>query len=311
MTLLLTSLYLLCFLLLISLAAFVVLNNPRAWLHQVFALSALALLAWLGTLFLFNHQADPLLLTRLGRLNFVSALLVVFFGFLLVRAVADQPLRQARWLWAEVLLLSVLILWTPLIDRAELLQGGQHVTVFGPLFPLYILHILAYVAASVLGAFRGAREATPVVQSQLRLIGLGILATALVALTTNVLLPYAFHNFAFQDVGTLSTILFLAAVGDAVFVHHLFSIRLIIRATFIYAGLIALALELYSLAVTFLAHLLPFGDPAARSFAATAIALVVNAFTQKPVRKALERVIDHVLYHDRFTNRRRQAQNQR
>lgn len=69
------------------------------------------------------------------------------------------------------------------------------------------------------------------------------------------------------------------------------------RATFVYAGLIALMLELYSLTVTFLAHLLPFGDPQERSFAATAIALVINAFTQQPVRQWLERLVDHYLPH--------------
>ncbi len=113
-----------------------------------------------------------------------------------------------------------------------------------------------------------------------------------VTLVTNVVLPYAFRDFRLIHVGTLSTILFVAAAGYAVFARHLFNVRVIVRAAFVYAGVIALALELYQLAVTFLAHLLPFGNAADRGFAATAVALVINAFTQQPVRRWVERIID-------------------
>ncbi len=110
------------------------------------------------------------------------------------------------------------------------------------------------------------------------------------------LLPYGRGDFRLIHVGTLSTILFLGAVGYAVFAYHLFSIHIIVRATFVLAGLLALALELYSLVLSFLAHLLPLGNAQERSFAATALVLVVNAFTQEPVRRWLGRGIDRVYY---------------
>jgi len=40
-------------------------------------------------------------------------------------------------------------------------------------------------------------------------------------------------------------------------------------------------------------HLLPLGNAGARNFAATALVLTVNAFTQQPVRQWLEKWIDH------------------
>ena len=85
-------------------------------------------------------------------------------------------------------------------------------------------------------------------------------------------------------------------MGYAVFAYHLFRIRVIVRATFVLAGLLALALELYGLVLSFLAHLLPLGGAEERSFAATALVLVVNAFTQEPVRRWLERLIDRAYY---------------
>lgn len=217
----------------------------------------------------------------------------VTLGYVFVCQVARRrPVPAPAWLWAEATLLGALTLLTPLVDRAELVRSGIHITLYGALFPLYLLHVLVLLGAALFVAFRPPQRLSAEVKSQLRLIGVGGLATGAVALVTNVLLPYAFGDFALIHVGTLSTILFLAAVGDAVFVHHLFNVRLVVRAAFVYAGLVALALELYHLALSFLAHLLPLGNTAERTYAATALVLVVNAFTQGPVKRWLGRLVD-------------------
>jgi hypothetical protein len=103
------------------------------------------------------------------------------------------------------------------------------------------------------------------------------------------LLPYFWADFAFINVGTISTILFLAAAGYAVFEEHLFKLHVVIRATFVYGGLIALALELYNLVLGFLAKLLPLGDSTERDFAATGLVLVISAFSQQPFSRWMER----------------------
>lgn len=293
MSLLITSLYFLCFLLLTSMVMFVLGTAPRSRLHRAFALSALALLAWQGTLFTFNRLAGSAALTLVGRFNFASAAFVTLMAYLLVAALAGKRSRWHAVLVAETLALSALIVLTPLLDRAEVVQAGQHVTLFGPLFGLYVSHVLLFVLAAVYEAFAAAKQSPDLLSRQLRIVGLGILGTAAVALVTDVLLPYGFHVFSLQDVGTLSTLLFLIAVGYAVFAYHLFQVRVIVRATFVLTGLVALALEVYQLALSFLVHLLPLGNAGARNFAATALVLTVNAFTQQPVRQWLEKMIDH------------------
>lgn len=169
------------------------------------------------------------------------------------------------------------------------------------MFPLYLLHVLILVGAMLWMAFRPPLRLPAETRLALRFIGVGTLATAAVALATNALLPYAFGDFRLIHVGTVSTLLFLTGVGYAVFAHHLFHVRVIVRATFVLAGLIALALELYSLALSSLARLLPFGNAEERHFAATALVLVVNAFTQQPVRRWLEKVVERLM--DRLPGR--------
>ncbi len=297
MSALLAALYALCILFLAAFALLILTRNPRSRLHRHFALLALALLGWVASLFAFDFQTAGSALLWLGRFNFATIVLAVTLGLLFVRDVADVPHSPAlAWLWAETALLGLLTLLTPLVDRQELVRAGQHLTVYGPLFVPYVLHVLVLVGAMLSVAFGSRRPVPEQTGRQLRLIGGGIIATTAIALVTNVLLPYGLGDFRLIHVGTLSTVLFLGAVGYAVFAYHLFSVHVIVRATFVLAGLLALALELYSLALSFLAHLLPLGNAEERSFAATALVLVVNAFTQEPVRRRLERLIDRVYY---------------
>ncbi len=308
MTLFIASLYLLCLIFLLASALYVFFRDPKCRLNGDYAVLALALLGWVGTLFLYGRLPAGHLLLLVGRANFAAAALVATASFLFVAELAGNKrienkgvgikLALRSLIWLEALLLVALSLLTPLIDRAETVLHGQHATVYGMLFSLYAVHVVAYLAGAVLLAFRSLPTATARTRPQLRLVGTGILATALVGIVADILLPYGLGDFRFIDAGPLSTILFLLAMGYAVFATHLFSLRLIIRAAFIYAGLITLMLELYSLALSFLARLLPLGDAAERAFAATSIALVVNAFTQQPVRRWLERVLDD------FTRRR-------
>lgn len=299
MSALVAALYSLCLIALTGFALFVFVRNPRGSLNQTFFLLALALLGWVASLFAFSlptfdtQNAPGLLL--LGRFNFACIVLAVTLGYVFVQHVARRPVsRLARWLWLETGLLAGLTLFTPLVDKTELVIAGQHSTLYGSLFPLYVLHVLVWLTAALWAAFRPAAQVAEQTRSQLRLIGGGILATGLVGLLTNVLLPYTFSDFRFIHIGTLSTLLFLLAVGYAVFVLHLFSVRVLITMTFVFAGLVTLALEVYQLALGFLVHLLPFGDPAQRNLAATVIALTVNAFTQEPLKRGLEKVVDRL-----------------
>ncbi len=305
MSALTAALYGLCLLFLAAAALLIFAKDPHSRLHRHFTLLLLALLGWVGSLFVFGLplglRLAPEPLLWLGRFNFACLVPAVLLSFLFVQDIAGRPsARQERtpmttWLCLETGLLFLLTLLTPLVDQAELVRAGQHVTLYGLLFAVYVLHLVALLGAALRAAFRPAPGASIETRSQLRLTGIGALATAAVALTTNVLLPSVFGNFHLIHIGTLSTIFFLLAVADAVFVHHLFDIRLVIRAAFVYAGLIALALELYQLALSFLIRLVPVGDQAQSHLAATAMVLVINAFTQQPVRRWLEGRIDRSL----------------
>ena len=259
MSLLISALFAVCCAASLGMAILVFLRNPHSAQHRAFAGGALFLFLWLATLYVFDRQTAPGTLTWLGRLNVAAMLPVVVFAFLQVREVLRRPLRRSWLLWSETVLLSGLTLFTPLIDRQEIVRGGQHITLFGPLFALNVLHVVGYLAAAVITAAYGMRGATKQLRSQIVLVGLGLFAAAIVAVTCDLALPYLFHVFALQEAGALSTVLYLGAVAYAISARGLFDVRILVRKTLVFALLLAFVLAAYAGIVLFLTQWLPTG----------------------------------------------------
>ena len=300
-------LYLLCSLLLLGSALVVVARAPKSPLHRRYALTAVSLLGWVATLGLFYRASSPALVQALGRANFACAALAVTFGYLLVRSLADEDGRKrlarrnqggtpvVTMLTAEAVLLAAVSAFTGLVDRAELVHSGidgRHLTVYGPLFPVYAAHIVGYLGASALVAFHARNgEARGAMRDRLTLVGLGVLATGLVGVFSDILLPYGFGDFRFVDAGPLSTALFLLAVGYAVLKHRLFDLRRLVRKTVVLGLLGSLALGIYG-AVVLLAteRFAGSGSDTLTRFSVLAIALSFN-----PLQRALEAKVDRLL----------------
>jgi hypothetical protein len=286
------------------------LRDTKSTLHRRYALTALSLLGWVATLDLFYRASDPALVLGLGRANFAFAALAPAFGYLLVRSLADTNGHKRVWpkqgtgpavtksmvLIGETVLVAALSAFTPLIDQAELVHAGQHgrhLTVYGPLFPVYVLHILGYLGMSARLAFQArSHEAIGAGRDRLTLVGAGVVATGLVGVIADIVLPYGFNDFRYTDAGPLSTALFLLAIGYAVLKHRLFDLRRFVRKTVVIGLLGSLALAAYG-AVVVLAteRFAGSGSGTLTRFSVLAIALSFN-----PLQRALEQKVDKLLF---------------
>ncbi|MGC4044791.1 MAG: histidine kinase N-terminal 7TM domain-containing protein [Armatimonas sp.] len=266
----------------------------------------LALLIWLVTLFLFLQSDDPEFVLQVGRSNFAAVSLAVYAGWRLVKAVAgrasslyDKPLLYISWAFAAV---SVL---TPLVDKAEIVSAaatsGRHVTVYGPLFPPYVAHVIGLLGAAGYEAWQGKRRSAkePHRRDQLLLLGWGILATSVVGIVTNVALPYLAGDFRWIDLGPLATLLFLFGVAYAIVRHRLFDIRVFVRRTLVLGVVFSLVLAAYSALVLLATDQFASSE----SGGVTRFGVLLLAFSFDPIRRFLEKRIDHLL----FPERRRQT----
>lgn len=295
MTLLVASLYLLITAFLFGSAIYILSRDPFARINQAYSLLALVQLGWVGTLFVFNATPVGPDLIWIGRANFAAAALVVPAVYFFVQALLSRRSHHTLWLLLESLIVAGVSLGTGLVDRSETIKAGIHVTTYGVLFPLYVLHLLLYLVPALYRALWPDPKLPHQQRQQVRMVGIGILITAAIGITTNVVIPYIYGNFRFIDWGTLATITALAAIAYAAMFYHLFNLRVVIKATIVFAMMIAFALELYQLAVGALTKLLPVGDPTERHIAAASVAFIINAFTQQPLRWWLERLADRLL----------------
>ena len=298
--------YAFCSALLLGMATFVWLRGRHSVSHRTFALTAFSLLAWLVTLWFFNRASEPQTVLWLGRANFASIVPATLLAYLFVRAVAGLPQPPYfRWLLYETVLLTFVTALTPLVDREEhvlhVLQSGiatsgfgNHTTVYGLLFVPYLLHVAVFLGAAVWTALSERsreKDRHAAVRDQLLLVGGGTLATGLISLITNALLPYSLGNFRYIDVGPLSTVLFMVAVAWATVRHRLFAIRIFVRKALVYGLLLSLSLAAYSAVLVLATDRLAQNG----SDSVTRFGVLVIAFAFDPLRRIIERHLDRLL----------------
>jgi hypothetical protein len=303
---LLLVLYSLCALLLSGGSLYLALREKTNPAIRPFIGICLSLLVWLVTLFLFLRSNDPGFILWVGRANFASVSLAVYFGWRFVRAVAGK--LESHWqnplLYLSVLF-AILSAFTPLIDKLEVVGSGvagRHETIYSPLFLPYALHIVGLLVATVYEAFKGSRLLVRHHQrrDQLLLLGWGILATGTIGLVSNVVLPYVFGNFQWIDFGPLSTLLFLSAVAYAVVRHELFDIRVLLRKTLVLGIALSLVLAAYSALILIATDKLASSE----SGGLTRFGMLLLAFSFDPVRRFIEKRIDRLLFSERRSHHR-------
>lgn len=269
--------------------------RTRGELRRRFVLLAGSLLAWVTTLFLEVRVTHSEAQLWLGRANFAAVAWAALFAWRFVQAISERPAAGSWWPLLLTSLLGVLTATSPLVSAAERVVDGHAVTSFGLLAPLYLLHVHGYLTAALVVALREWRRADDaVLRHQLGLVGLGMLVTGAISAVANSLLPYFYGDFRFCDVGTLSTLAFVLAVGVATFFHGLFDLRVILRETLVYGLLLTFVLGAYSSAVFVISQHLTSNAEKWTQFV-----VLFLAFSFDPLRRFLEKKTDQLLFGER------------
>jgi hypothetical protein len=111
-------------------------------------------------------------------------------------------------------------------------------------------------------------------------------------MVAGIVLPYGFGDFRFTDWGPLSSALFLLAVGYAVAKHRLFDLRRFVRRTLVLGILGTLALAAYGAVVVLATE--RFAGAGAGGL--TRFSVLVIALSFDPLRRALEKQVDRLLF---------------
>lgn len=292
--------------LLAAASIYILIRERRSASARWFVATCASLLGWVTTLYIFQHLSTPGLILLMGRLNFAAASLAVYAVYRLVRAVAERPRHWIdRFLGLIALLFALASSFTPWVDQAEIVSpvAGFHLTHYGWLAPVYLLHIVLMLVAAVFLVLWERKEGHQPrhIRDQLLLLSIGIVSTGTISILTNIIIPYSWGDFTWIDIGPLSTVLLLLAVAYAVVRHQLFDIKVLIRRTLVLGIALSLVLACYSALVLLATDYLASSE----SGGLTRFGVLVLAFSFDPVRRLLEKSIDRLLFPAEYRSRRR------
>ena len=206
-------------------------KDKKADINRFFFFSVLSVVFWLITLFLFYTVTHHSLILFIGRLNFAATIVVGYFTFRFAWVFPKEvfKLKKApkKFLNIITLLLLLITIFTPLIDKNEIILESSRQTVYGPLYFLFILYFVMIMGSAIVVFVYKLKRAPARLKRQVEYVLLGISLTAIGGFVTNILLPY----LGYQDLaklGPISILIFILILTYAILKHNLFHIKVVL-----------------------------------------------------------------------------------
>lgn len=280
-----------------------VLRRGRPGYNSVafFALT-LALVAWSGANYI------SLVATDLGSVLFwmrVVMALAVLQGasfYLFAVTFPDNKLTLVRW-FLPLYGLAVLAVFILAMSSA-LFSGVVIDQITGARSPqvekgmlIFLLVTVGSILAGLVTIIKKYLGGNGYLRSQIAFLFLGIFAMFFLMITFNLLFVVLLKNDTFVFLGPLFTLPFILATTYAIVAHQLFDIKVIIKRTIVYSGLLLFAVTAYSMVVFFFTTLLG-NQPVftAEVFLTNLAAAVIIAVGFEPLRQWLVRTTDKFLF---------------
>lgn len=285
------------------LGLFVYLRNTKGKSNRLFALLVLSIVGWIVTLLLYYLISDHLPLLFIGRLNFAVSVPMTFFFYGLVSVFPKETVRTPKIIFRIAFVITVVVallsLLTPYIDKDELAVGAERIVTYGDLYFSWLIVFFANLLLGFIVLVLKIKKSSGFVRMQLSYLMLGFLLFIGIGGTMNVIMPY-FGNYTLQQFGPLTTILFVGVTTYAIVKHRLLNIRLLVARSVAYSILVLLIGLLYSFTVLFIGRAF-FGIIVSFNQEVIYVLFVLFiAITFQPLKEITRKITDRFLYKSEY-----------
>src|SRR3989339_405231 len=221
----------------IFLGIIVLLRNKRKIKNILFFLIILCLVTWLISSVFYNYSSsldNKLFWNRMmfSGPHLLPSLLVLFSYYFPVRK------QIHKGLLAFIIIVGIIFfIFFPFSVVAINSDGTR---IFGFINKIYPFYFFTFFTWMIINFYFSNIISNAIQKLQLRYLFIGMLITALIAGTTNIILPIFFSNTNFNMMGQISTLFLFGFTAYAILQYRLMDIRVVISRSIIYALLVAL-----------------------------------------------------------------------
>lgn len=277
---------------------YVLSHNPRRTQNRAFALFSICVGGWglavTGSIVGSSPRIEAL------RLAFGVASLIPSSLTIMLETLPHpdrlQLTRRTKLLVLTGVLFSLLS-FTPFLVVAGSKVAGELKIEYGPLHVLFSLYIVTGFTIAACKLWEIYRKSQGESRLQVRYLSIGLLLPALLATSTNVVVPFVFETSWASAYGPFASLLMMGLVGHAIIRHRLMDVRVVIKrgavylAAFLVAGLALLALLVGSNALVHDEHQVPLRE--------ISLALLVAVFFH-PLKTLIQHAFDRYLYREPY-----------
>ncbi len=275
-------------------------HKPNSYTHRFFLALTFSSAAWGIANYSSLHQISSTETLDSIRWVMFFAVLYALFLFFTVHTFPQNRILLKKSLLTFLIVWSAIVLFltrTSLIFSSIRGIGKDATPVPGPAITIFAVTTGLLVLSSMYLLVKRYRVSRGMQRAQLQYLIVGVIGSAFLTFMTNFVLVVAFNNMSLLFLGPTYTLIFTAATAYAIVAHRLFDIRIIIRRTVVYSGLLLFTLGTYSMVVFFFTTIFGSGTVLdAKTFVANMVAALFIALGFEPLRRWLTTVTDKYLF---------------
>ncbi len=215
------------------LSAFILANNPHSKVNRSFSITVIGLSLWAFSNMIFGITSDIRLAYWMAILADISVVIVAS-SFLYFSYFYPKETASSQKILAILEILGVVLILLILVPDFSI-SGISYSDVQKGLIPgkgrlLFAAYIIVTFTLAFIRLIRSYIRAVGIKKAQLKIVFTSTFVTALISVTTNLLLPLLFDIYAFVFLGPVSTLILISGIVYTIVKHRLFDIRLAFRA---------------------------------------------------------------------------------
>lgn len=212
-------------------------QKPQKKSNTMFSLVVFNVVLWAFIIIAYRYTEQLTLALFLVRIFYAVAVFVplLFLFFTFIFPVEKNIWRQKIKIFlisTPAILLVVQTLFTDsIILNLQFIGGHENIIYFGRWFFVYASVVSIYFSWTILNLFISIFSAVGMVRTQLKYILIGLLASSVVALATNLFMPWLGY-FGLDWIGQISIVVWVAFIAYALIRDRLLDVKIITTILF-------------------------------------------------------------------------------